>query len=221
MTGACTLVTIREPERRYHAVANDDSLSMAPLPPMDGDTESSSTLLARSKAGDADAVDRLCARYLPRLRAWAHGRLPRWARGVVDTQDLAQDTLAQVLRNIHRFEPRHEGAFQVYVREALANRIRDEVRRAQRRRPPEPLSDRPSMGPSPLEEALGRETLERYERALASLRPEDREVIVLRVEMGYSYPSLVEALGKPGVAAAYMAVSRALVRLAKEMAHGA
>ena len=39
---------------------------------------------------------------------------------------------------------------------------------------------------SPLEEAIGREALERYERALAALRPEDREAIVARIELGYT-----------------------------------
>jgi DNA-directed RNA polymerase specialized sigma24 family protein len=38
--------------------------------------------------------------------------------------------------------------------------------------------------------------------------------------MGHSYADVAEALGKPSIAAAHMAVSRALVRLAKEMAGG-
>ena len=51
------------------------------------------------------------------------------------------------------------------------------------------------------------------------LRPEDREAIIMRIELGLSHAEIMEALGKPSVAAAHMAVSRALVRLAQEMAH--
>ena len=120
--------------------------------------------------GDADALNAICARYLPRLRRWAHGRLPAWARGAVDTHDLAQDTIAHVIQGLPNFEPRHDAALQAYLRQALMNRIRDEIRRAQRRPAPSPLDTaHPSAEPSPLEEAIGREALERYESALQRL----------------------------------------------------
>jgi RNA polymerase sigma-70 factor (ECF subfamily) len=70
---------------------------------------------------------------------------------------------------------------------------------------------------SPLEEAIGREAVDRYERALTRLRSEEREAIIARVEMGYSYEELAEALGKPSSDAARKAAERALVRLAEEM----
>ena len=69
----------------------------------------------------------------------------------------------------------------------------------------------------PLESAIGIEALERYEAALARLRPEEREAIVARVEMDGSYQEVAQALGKPSADAARMAVSRALLRLAEEM----
>jgi RNA polymerase sigma factor (sigma-70 family) len=180
--------------------------------------ESSLTLLARARAGDSAALNDLCSRYLPRLQRWAHGRLPSWARGALDTHDLVQETLTQVIRHIQTFEPRHDAAFQAYLRQALLNRVRDEIRRVQRRPAGDPLdSGRPSSDPSPLEEAIGQEALERYEAALQRLKPEDREAIIMRIEMGCSLGELAEALGKPSTAAAHMAVSRALVRLSAEM----
>ena len=42
-------------------------------------------------------------------------------------------------------------------------------------------------------------------------------MIIARVEMGYSYEELAEALGKPTPEAARKAARRALVRLAGEM----
>jgi RNA polymerase sigma factor (sigma-70 family) len=185
------------------------------------EAESSFTLVRRAHEGDPAAVDELCARYLPRLQRWAHGRLPSWARGALDTHDLVQDTFMQVLQRLDQFEPRHEGAFQGYLRQALFNRVCDEIRRVQRRGPSAPLDPAsPAPDPSPLEEAIGQETLERYEAALARLRDDDREAIILRVELGYPFAEIMTALGKPSVAAAQMAVSRALVRLAEEMSRG-
>jgi len=183
------------------------------------DGESSFDLLVRAQAGDTAALNALCTRYLPRLKRWAHGRLPAGMRSSLDTHDLVQDTLMQVVQRLHAFEPRHEGALQGYMHQALRNRILDEIRRAARR-PSEPLdSAQPTRDSSPLEMAIGAEALERYEAALKRLKPEDREAIVLRVEMGCAYAEVAELLGKPSIAAAHMAVSRALARLAKEMSH--
>jgi RNA polymerase sigma-70 factor (ECF subfamily) len=98
------------------------------------------------------------------------------------------------------------------------NRIRDQLRRFGRRGPVEAIdSGVPDDSPSPLEEAIGREATEEYERALNRLRPEDREAIIARVEMGCTYEDLAQALGKPTPDAARKAAQRALVRLAVEM----
>ena len=180
--------------------------------------ESTMTLVLRARQGDDAALNDLCARYLPRLERWARGRLPPWARSATDTQDLAQLTITQVARNVHRFEPRHEGAFQAYVRQALLNQIRSQIRSSARKAPPGPLeTDHESPEPSPLQQAIGQELLDRYDEALERLKPSDREAIVARVEMGLSWAEAAEALDKNSPGAAQMAVSRALVRLAKEM----
>jgi len=180
--------------------------------------ESSLTLLQQARDGSEAACNELCARYVPRLQRWAHGRLPSSARGALDTFDLVQDTFIQVLRRIHEFEPRHVGGFQAYLRRTLMNRIHDEIRRVRRRGVAESIdSARPASDPSPLEEAIGQETLARYDVALERLRDSDREAIIMRVEMGCTYPEIMEALDKPSVAATHMTLSRALVRLAAEM----
>ena len=182
------------------------------------EASSSFSLVERACNGDERALDELCARYLPRLERWAHGRLPAWARGALDTQDIVQETLTSVAQRIRSFEPHHRVAFQAYLRQALVNRVRDQIRHAQRRPSPHALdSARPSSDPSPLEAAIGREALERYEAALQRLKPADRHAIILRVELGCPLAEVAEALDKRSEGAAHMAVSRALVRLAKEM----
>jgi RNA polymerase sigma-70 factor (ECF subfamily) len=183
------------------------------------DAESSFELVIRARDGDQRALDELFTRYLPRLRSWAHGRLPKAARSTHDTQDLVQTTLTKVFRRIKDFEPRHPGAFRDYVWTTLWNCVRDIARTTQRHPTDSLESDAPSYLPSPLEEAMGSETLERYERALERLRPVEKEAIIARIELGLSYLDVAAALGKPTAGAAHVAVSRALVRLAEEMAH--
>jgi RNA polymerase sigma factor (sigma-70 family) len=180
--------------------------------------DSTFDLIQRAKAGDRDAVDRLFARHLPALRRWASGRLPRWTRDLMDTDDLVQETVFRAIKRIESFVPRHEGALQAYLRQAILNRIRDEVRRTVRSPIATELDENQSdRAASPLDEAIGREAVERYETALACLRPEEREAIVARAEMDCSYQEVAQALGKPSADAARMAVTRALLRLAEEM----
>jgi RNA polymerase sigma factor (sigma-70 family) len=183
--------------------------------------ETTLDLLFLAKSGDHSALDHLFARYEARLRRWAHGRLPPAARGTLDTQDLVQETLIRVFQRLQSFDPRHAGAFRDYVWTTLLNAVRDLARKYRRRGPSDPIEDDvPDYAPSPLEEAMGTEWLERYESAMDRLRPEDREAVIARVELGLSMTEVAAALGRPSAAAAHMAVTRALKRLAEEMAHG-
>ena len=179
---------------------------------------SSLTLLERARAGDREALESLIARYLPRLQRWASGRLPRWARDMAETQDLVQEALFQTFKRIERFEPRGEGALHAYLRQAILNRIREELRRAKRRPARSELdSAAEDDARSPLAAAIGQEAIDRYERALAQLRPDDRQLVVARIELGYTNREIAELLDKPTPNAARMATERAVVRLAKEM----
>jgi RNA polymerase sigma factor (sigma-70 family) len=185
------------------------------------DVESTFSLIDRARAGDSKALDRLFARHLKPLQRWASGRLPKWARDISDTEDLVQETLLSTFKRIGDFEPRRVGALQAYLRQALLNRIREELRRKGRQPDHTDLEDiEVDSARSPLEQAIGSEAVERYEQALARLEPEEREAIIARVEMGYTYEELAEALDKPTPDAARKAAQRALVRLAEEIKRG-
>jgi RNA polymerase sigma factor (sigma-70 family) len=175
-------------------------------------------LLERFKQGDDEAMSLLVERSLPPLKRWARGRLPQWARGLADTQDLVQDAVVRALPRLKEFEARHPGALQAYLRQAITNHIRDEIRRVNTRPAMTELPEsQPDLSPSPLEEAIGREGVERYEAALKELRPADREAIVARLELQQSYEEVAIALGKPSADAARMAVTRAVKALIQVM----
>jgi RNA polymerase sigma-70 factor, ECF subfamily len=184
----------------------------------DESTDATQTLVRRAADGDRAAVDLLFARYAPAIRRWAHGRLPRWARDIADTNDLVQETLLQTFRNLNGFQYRGDGSFYAYLRQGVMNRIREELRRYGRR-PEHKLieSGLKDDGLSPLEAAIGRETVERYESALLTLTADEREAIVARLELGLTHEEIADAMGKPSADAARMAVARAMLRLARAM----
>ena len=201
-------------DKRGSQPASADRVSAVNVP----ETETTVHLLERARQGDPQALERLLARHLAPLQRWAKGRLPRWARDLADTEDLVQDALLNTLRRIDEFDPRGVGALHAYLRQAVINRVRDELRRKGHRPEMAGLDDAGfDTAQSPLEQAIGRESLARYERALAKLREEEREAIIGRIEMGYTYEELAEVLGKPTSEAARKAAQRALVRLTMEM----
>lgn len=180
--------------------------------------ESTAELLQLVRGGDGEAQERLVRRVMPLLRRWAHGRLPPAARGMADTDDLVQVALVRALNRVESFESRREGAFLAYLRQAVLNALRDEVRRATRRpRGTELAEELVDRAPSLVEQAIGREALERYETALLLLPEFQREAVVLRVEFGYSYEEIAGAIGSPSPNAARMTVVRALAGLAEVM----
>jgi RNA polymerase sigma-70 factor, ECF subfamily len=183
--------------------------------------EATVELLARVKSGDDAALNRLLARCIPALRRWAHGRLPTSARGMEETADLVQDAVLASLRRLDVFDARHQGALQAYLRLSVMNRIRDHIRR-QRRRPQQTqltqLSEQlVSDEKSPLELAIGSENVKRYDAAVQRLSPTDREAVICRMELHYSYDELAVVLNKPSPEAARMAVTRAVKRLVQEL----
>lgn len=182
------------------------------------DVESTARLLERVRAGDRQAQDELARRYLKTLLRWGHGRLPSHARDLSDTHDLVQVTLLKALRHVDTFEPRREGAFLAYLRTILLNEVRGEIRRVARQPSRVELSDDlADRSPSAVEGAVGGAALEAYERALEVLTAEEREGVILRVEMGFTHQQVAEALGKSSPDAARMLVARAMVRLTEAM----
>ena len=184
----------------------------------EADLESTATLLRRVRAGDQDARERLVVRYLALLKRWARGRVPPRARGLADTDDLVQTTLVRALNGVQHFEPRREGAFLAYLRTILLNQLRTAIERVDAGPPLQSLPEElEGARPSPLEEAIGTEAMESYEAALASLTEDQRQAVVLRIEMGLTFQQVAEATESPSVDAARMLVARGLTRLSERM----
>jgi RNA polymerase sigma-70 factor (ECF subfamily) len=84
----------------------------------------------RSAAPDATAWRRLDEIYLPLIRSWLR-RVP----GIGDElDDLAQDVLVVLVRELPSFERRRDGAFRAWLRQITLNRIRA-FQKTRRKRP--------------------------------------------------------------------------------------
>ena len=176
------------------------------------------SLVERARAGDSSALQVLLRRYLEPLRHWASRRLPNYARDLLDTDDLVQEAVINTIRRLDGFVPQGSGSFLAYMRRAILNRIGDEIRRAQMREAKEDfVRGEMRHQSSPLEEAIGRDVMDRYERALATLDPDAQEAVIARIELGLSYAEIAESVGKPSADAARMTVNRAIRRLAEAM----
>jgi RNA polymerase sigma-70 factor (ECF subfamily) len=177
-------------------------------------------LLDRIRGGDHRAREVLYARLIPSMRRWARGKLPARARDLTQTDDIVQIAVSRSLSRLEEFESKGPGSFLGYLHRILLNCIRDEYRRAQRVPDAEPLPDElAENAPSLVERTLGSEVLAAYEGAIERLSGAQRDALILRIEFGFTFPEIAEALGKPTPNAARMLVMRALVRVVERM-HG-
>jgi RNA polymerase sigma-70 factor (ECF subfamily) len=87
--------------------------------------ETSASLIERITGAPTDADwRRLDDLYRPLLRAW----IARAGVPASDVEDLVQDVLVVVVREVAEFERRRKGAFRAWLRTILANRVKNYIR---------------------------------------------------------------------------------------------
>ena len=194
-------------------------------------------LVAEAKNGDSSAMDALYRRYIERVHSIVRARLGRELRSKLDSWDVVQTVLLESLRDLHQFEYKAEGDFLNWLSRIVENRIRDKIdffraakRDLSREQPLDvagadstsggeglALADRHAATPS--QNVRAREEMEMLERALDSLSPEHREVVILAKYEGLSYQEIAERLGKTS-AAVRMLLARALASLSRFVGEG-
>ena len=119
-------------------------------------------------------------------------------------------------RNSAGIKPKQASVLRAYLRRAVENRIRDELRRAARRRdsiaPDEAVRFSDAAAPQH-RQLVDEETWRRYLSCLGQLTPPERRLIVGRAELGYNYQQLALIERLPSPDAARMALRRAVIRL--------
>ena len=173
--------------------------------------DSTLTLVARARAGDRLALELIAARYQAALLRFAHGRVPSSARGLVDTVDLVQVAMVRTFARLEHIDATLPGSLLAYLRRAVLNQIRDEIRRARRRPQSAELDEQlVALDPDPLEVVISEEALQRYNLAILQLPADQQEAFLMRIEMDCSYREIADALGRSSPEAARMLVRRAI-----------
>ncbi|MHC4167106.1 MAG: sigma-70 family RNA polymerase sigma factor [Planctomycetota bacterium] len=186
-------------------------------------------LVALAKDGDQPAIDQLCRIYGERVRRIVRLRMDRKLRSKLDSVDVVQDALVLALDGLKDFTYRNEGDFLRWLSRIAENKLRDVFdkfhadKRDIRREIPFKREESSTAGGSfradvPLDATTPsvllsrKEQLDKLERAIDSLKPEYREVVLLARIERLSHAEIAARMGKSKGAVA-MLLSRALVAL--------
>jgi RNA polymerase sigma-70 factor (ECF subfamily) len=185
-------------------------------------------LFAEARAGNQEALGRILQAGVEEARRIAHVRLGPALRAKVETSDITQSVIADLMEGLDRFEFRGEPAWKGYLRRLVENKIRAKVdyfgaakRDARRDRPIDEGQDGAiefaSGEPAPSDALLREEEYERLEMSLEELPDVEREVLMLRVFEGMAHREIARRLGRPSVNAVHKLYGRAMARLAALM----
>jgi RNA polymerase sigma-70 factor (ECF subfamily) len=185
-------------------------------------------LVREASRGEEASISSLLGRHLPGalayVRAHAGGLLAR-----EESIDIVQAACREVLQDLSRYDYRDEAGFRHWLFLSAERKILERARRHGREkrgggREPGPLSaaEVESLQQSyrgfcsPSQAAIGREELERAERALRGLSDEHREVILLARVVGLSHADIGARMGKSERAVTSL-LHRALTEMALAM----
>ena len=183
-------------------------------------------LLARARAGDADAVDALMRRSLEPLRAFVRLRTGPRLRARESCSDLVQSACREALGELGELDCGDEGAFRAWLCAVALNKIRSRANyHAAEKRDANSAVELDAAGGdatllgayasvfSPSRDAAANEEVQRLEAAFDGLEDADRELILQLRVLERTHRDVAAELGKSEVAVR-KALSRALARLA-------
>ena len=184
-------------------------------------------LVAAAQQGDRQALETLFERYLPRVRRIAAVRLGKTAAQFAELEDVVQDSLTEAFRALASFEHQSDGGFCNWLARCVENNVTDLVRRGQAQKRGAGRVQRradlasgswssalPGKEPTPSQAAGAHELDEQIERAILRLKPNYREVIILRTACGMSAREVAAEMGLATPEDAQKLFERARQRLA-------
>jgi RNA polymerase sigma-70 factor (ECF subfamily) len=195
------------------------------------DSSETCELLAKARAGDAEAVNALLDRHRAALRRLVELRMDRALTRRVDASDVVQDVLIEANRRLDEYLRAPSMPFHLWLRHMARDRLIDAHRRhrvAERRSldREQPLTSPADLDHSTLElaaqlsdreltpatAATWHELQRRFQQAVETLDEQDREIVLMRHFEQMSNQQAAEALGL-STAAASMRYLRAMRRL--------
>jgi RNA polymerase sigma-70 factor (ECF subfamily) len=194
------------------------------------DNEKTQCLVVLAQGGNQAALNQLCSIYGERVRRIIRFRLNQKLRSKLDSVDVVQDVLLLAMGGLKDFTYRNEGDFLRWLSRIAENKLHDifnefhadkrDIRKEipfkeHRRQTGSALGGgfSPIAATTPSVIVSKKEALDRLEKALDELKPEYKEVVVLKRIEGLSYVEIAERLGKSAKAVS-MLLSRAMTALA-------
>jgi RNA polymerase sigma-70 factor (ECF subfamily) len=193
------------------------------------DSDDTSELIERAKAGDCHALDELFARHHGLMVELARRKIGPKLRQKEDADDLAQTTFREATRDFRQYQYRGEGSFLRWLVQILQNKIRDKAeyygatkRDVSRERSGEErggesgelkLFDPPSMDLTVTQTLAREEEFKILHAALEELMPDHRQAITLVFFEGRSLREAGELMGGRSEDAVRMLLKRAESRL--------
>ena len=157
--------------------------------------------MERVVAGDGDAFRQLVERY----QRPVYGLVLRMVRSPAVAEDLAQETLIKAYRAIATFDRSRK--FSSWLFKIAHNTAIDQLRKSRPLTVPFETDEEDRLDPlgllaapesqSPEARARGRDLAEALQEALMELRPDYREVILLRFQQGLPDDEIAEILELP------------------------
>ena len=178
-------------------------------------------LVRRSQDGDKTSLERLLARYYPRVRKIVRVRMGNRLRQRMESQDVLQEVFAHAVSRFEHFDMRNEKAFLNWLTKIAERELCNEAQKvnAQKRDPAREvtMADRQQASPAldPLDHAIQSEEAALVESCIDCLPAEDRELIALRSYVGLSFEEIALETHRPSANAARQAYLDTQVRLAK------
>jgi RNA polymerase sigma-70 factor (ECF subfamily) len=152
------------------------------------DPREETRLVRAAQQGDRSAFAALVEAYWGRLYRWLY----QLTRDRHLAEDLAQEAFLKALAHLDRFQAGTN--FRAWLFRIAHNSFANQHRGSGRHCTPLP-DDLPASEQGPVEQVIGRETLEGLARAVERLPTDFRAALLLRVEEGLSFRQIAGVLG--------------------------
>jgi RNA polymerase sigma-70 factor (ECF subfamily) len=184
--------------------------------------------MAPNPRKNRNEIDEQLGAHLPALTAFVRLRLGSLIRANESCSDIVQSACREVLEHADRFQFKGEPQFRHWLFTTALRKITDRQRYylAGKRRPPLAKTPAPEGSgddglvdcyaaalPSPSQEAIKNEDIEKLERAFDRLPKQDREVVILARIVGLPPAEIAKETGQTA-GAVRVRLSRALTKLA-------
>jgi RNA polymerase sigma-70 factor, ECF subfamily len=168
-------------------------------------------LVRQARAGDHGALGELYDRYRDRVARFATGRLGDPEKA----EDVTSETFEGVLRGLPGYRPGTD--FEAWLFTIVHRRVADHYRRRSRRREVDlDEARRAATAAGPEDAVLAAERRAEVAVAFRRLRPDQQEVLALRILGGLSAAQVAKVVGK-SEGAVRVAQHRALLDLREQM----